>query len=94
MPPQFYLVSTLAPLLEGRISTLEQRTRVREMANGAFGKMEVNPLPGKVAGVPDGYTCLTYEGDEERGGPRGRMHRSIAKFEKSGVGVCYFVSTF
>ena len=38
-------------------------------------------------GLPShgGWTILTYEGDEARGGPKGRLHRALVKFEKQGV---------
>ena len=33
----------------------------------------------------DGQVILTFEGDETRGGPPGRLHRALVKFEKGGV---------
>lgn len=93
MPPQYYLVSTLAPLLDGRVSTAEQKERVGRLARGAFGRLDVNPVPltllpgqeAEVKRVGKGWSCLVYEGDEARGGVKGRRHRSLVKFEKPGV---------
>lgn len=86
MPPQFYLTTTLASILEGNVNTSEQRERVTALANGPFGRMSLNPQP-LARGAPLGRTILTYEGDESRGGPKGHLHRSIVKFEKGGVHV-------
>lgn len=33
----------------------------------------------------DGKIILTYEGDETRGGPKGRLHRTVVKLGKGGV---------
>jgi len=87
MPPQFYLVSTLAPLLDGDVSTSEQRARVQRLAEGNFGRMSVNPkgLIPVPEGTPEGYSILTYEGDEARGGRKGRLHRALVKWQKAVV---------
>lgn len=84
MPPQFYLVTTLASVLEGDVNTAQQRDTVALLSSGAFGKMVINPRP-LPHGAPEGWTVLTYEGDESRGGAKGRLHRSLVKFEKGGV---------
>ncbi|KAI0683303.1 hypothetical protein BC835DRAFT_1395834 [Cytidiella melzeri] len=85
MPPQFYLVSTLEGLIGGG-------ERVGRMGRGAFGRMGFCPMPmsmksgpGGVGGPREGWTWLTYEGDETRGGRKGRVHRSMVKFERPGV---------
>jgi hypothetical protein len=78
MPPQHYILATLADLLVERQTTPQQRARVEELSAGAFGRMVVCPRAGKRDA--DGRTPLVYEGDEARGGPRGRLHRSIVLF--------------
>ncbi|THG99960.1 hypothetical protein EW026_g2479 [Hermanssonia centrifuga] len=84
MPPQFYLVSTLASILDGNVNTLEQRARVEALSSGVFGRMVINPRP-LAHGAPDGWSILTYEGDETRGGAKGRLHRSLVKFAGRGT---------
>ncbi|KAI0333560.1 hypothetical protein GY45DRAFT_1319527 [Cubamyces sp. BRFM 1775] len=87
-PPQFYLLTTLAGILQGTQNTPDQRERVRTLAHGAFGSMVINPraLPGHdVKGT--GYQVLTYEGDETRGGSPGRLHRSKVWFGPGGAAV-------
>ncbi|KAF7799542.1 hypothetical protein EIP86_010779 [Pleurotus ostreatoroseus] len=79
MPPQFYLVTTLAALLQGDKNTSEQRKKIATLSSGAFGRMTINPRPLR-QGVPEGWSILTYEGDEARGGKKGRLHRSLVKF--------------
>lgn len=84
MPPQYYILSTLADILHGPLNTKEQQDKVRTLSKGTFGRMTINPRPfGK---DENGRTILTYEGDETRGGPKGRLHRVLAKF-KPGVRV-------
>jgi hypothetical protein len=80
MPPQYYLLTTLAGILHGSVANESQRARVEQLANGAFGKMVINPQARTLPEVPKGYTCLTYEGDEARGGPKGQLHRSLVLF--------------
>ncbi len=66
---------------------------MERLASGAFGRMDVNPVPltlipgqeAEVKRVGKGWSCLVYEGDEARGGVKGRRHRSLVKFEKPGV---------
>lgn len=87
MPPQHYILTTLAELLAGRQTTHRQRERVGELSAGAFGRMVICPQAGKRGA--DGRTPLVYEGDEARGGPRGRLHRSIVLFSpETKVGLC------
>lgn len=51
-----------------------------------FGHMVINPrrLPLRAEDA-EGRTILTYEGDETRGGSKGRLHRAYVKFGKGGV---------
>ncbi|KAF6764022.1 hypothetical protein DFP72DRAFT_874045 [Ephemerocybe angulata] len=66
MPPQYYILSTLADILKGTTNTAEQRDQVKKLSQGAFGKLVINPLG--VGRTDDGRTILAYEGDETRGG--------------------------
>ncbi|KAI0302188.1 hypothetical protein BC826DRAFT_904409 [Russula brevipes] len=72
MPPQHYILSTLADILAGREATAEQRARVERLSAGAFGRMVV---------CPRRRTPFVFEGDEARGGPKGRLHRSLVLFD-------------
>lgn len=60
MPPQYYLISTLAEILSGSQNSEAQRTRVRQLAEGDFGRMVILPRQSK---LEDGRMLLTYEGD-------------------------------
>jgi hypothetical protein len=88
MPPQYYLLTTLCDILQGSKNTLHQREKVETLSRGAFGCMVINPQI-----LPDhdnqSHTILTLEGDETRGGPKGRLHRVIVTPEKGGV--CIFI---
>lgn len=85
-PPQFYLLRTLADVLDGAQNTAEQRARVRTLSAGAFGRMVVNPRPTRdPEAEAAGFRVLTYEGDETRGGSPGRRHRCRVKFGAGGV---------
>ncbi|KZV65426.1 hypothetical protein PENSPDRAFT_655802 [Peniophora sp. CONT] len=83
MPPQYYILSTLANILIGHSPSATQRAQVEALSVGPFGTLVVNPRPYKGPEVPEGLSCLTYEGDEQRGGPPGRLHRSYIRFDKS-----------
>lgn len=90
MPPQHYILTTLADLLVGREATPQQRGRVEQLSAGAFGRMVICP---QAAGKKDanGRTALVFEGDEARGGPKGRLHRSLVLFSpetKVGLMTC------
>ncbi|TDL24933.1 hypothetical protein BD410DRAFT_813794 [Rickenella mellea] len=87
MPPQFYILTTLAPLLSTRVHTREQRQQVQRLSGSMFGRMVMNPrmLPPKEGEDRNGRAVLTYEGDEERGGKPGRLHRSLVRMGKGGV---------
>lgn len=84
MPPQFYLLTTLASFLSGDVTTDEQKDTIRRLAWGSFGGLVINPraLPEK---DEQGLTVLTYEGDERRGGKRGARHRAYVRSEKGTV---------
>ncbi|PFH54250.1 hypothetical protein AMATHDRAFT_72755 [Amanita thiersii Skay4041] len=84
MPPQYYILSTLASILTGHVNTVSQRETVAMLSHGPFGRMVINP---KRLFVEDkeGRTILTYEGDETRGGPKGSLHRAFVKVGKGGV---------
>ncbi|KAF8525072.1 NUDIX domain-containing protein [Hysterangium stoloniferum] len=81
LPPQYYLLDTLASILSGDKTTLEQKNIVSRLANGPFGQMSINPvlLPEK---DEEGCSALTYEGDEARGGDPGARHRTVVRHEK------------
>ena len=85
MPPQYYLISTLAQILSGDLNNEVQRTRVRQLAEGAFGGMVILPRQSK---LEDGRLLLVYEGDELLNGPPGAKHRSIIN---SGIGGVSFM---
>ena len=79
MPPQHYILSTIADILVGPEARTHQRERVERLSAGAFGRMVVHVRTGKKdAG---GRTPLIFEGDETRGGPKGRVHRSLVLFD-------------
>jgi len=84
MPPQYYILHTLSPILRGRENTEAQRTGIEQLSRGMFGRMVMTP---RRLGEPDeqGRITLTYPGDHARGGPKGRLHRSVLKFGKQGV---------
>ncbi|KIM72214.1 hypothetical protein PILCRDRAFT_829916 [Piloderma croceum F 1598] len=83
MPPQYYILSTLCDILEGNENTILQRGKIEMLSRGAFGRMVINPvmLPERDA---QGRQILAYEGDEARGGPKGRIHRALGIPGKSG----------
>lgn len=87
VPPQFYLLTTLAEILQGSSNTAHQRAQVERLASSPFGRLVINPkrLPKEV----EGKAVLTYEGDESRGGPPGRLHRSLVVWQKNGVNSGY-----
>ncbi|KAL0946815.1 hypothetical protein HGRIS_012984 [Hohenbuehelia grisea] len=77
MPPQFYIVTTLAGILQGSQTTHEQRAQIEALSNGAFGQMVINPKRLQQRDS-DGCVIFAYEGDETRGGSSGRRHRTLA----------------
>lgn len=85
MPPQYYILYTLSHMLQGNRNTPEQRHQIQSLSRASFGRMVLNP---RRFGQPDseGRVTITYEGDEVRGGPRGRLHRVVVKINKAGVG--------
>jgi hypothetical protein len=93
MPPQYYLLWTLASILQGRENTSAQRDQVATLSRGPFGQMVVNP---QMMSTRDeqGRIILTFEGDETRGGSKGRLHRILMGSSKD-VGfftLCVFLS--
>jgi hypothetical protein len=80
MPPQYYILATLSEILQGRKNTPEQRNKIEILSRGLFGGMVINPkmLPEL---DEEGRTILTYEGDETRGGSKGRFHRVVARIK-------------
>jgi len=82
MPPQYYLISTLAGILTGDRNSEAQRMRVRQLSQGGFGRMVILPRQSKLG---DGRVLLAYEGDELVNGPLGARHRSIIKPGQGGV---------
>lgn len=84
MPPQFYILTSLAAILSGDVSTPKQRDAVTRLALGWFGRLMINPraLPEKDG---QGLVILTYEGDEARGGQVGARHRVHVRSSKGVV---------
>lgn len=78
MPPQYYILSTLADILQGPHNTSDQRRKVQTLSQGLFGRMVINPV--RVGEDHSGRAILAYEGDELRGGTKGRLHRTLVKF--------------
>ena len=82
MPPQHYLISALAGILSGGQNSEAQRTRVRQLSEGAFGRMVIHVRQLKLG---DGRLLLAYGGDELVDGPPGARHRSTVKPGPGGV---------
>ena len=82
MPPQHYLISTLAEILSGDENGEAQRERVRQLSQREFGRMVVLP---RVLRLGDGRLVMVYEGDELVDGPVGARHRSTIKPGPGGV---------
>lgn len=80
MPPQYYILSTLADILQGSTTTPDQRKKVETLSSGLFGQMLIKPR--NHGEDENGRTILTYEGDETRGGSKGRLHRALLKMRK------------
>ena len=70
-------METLRPILTGSTNTESQRNAIQMLSRGAFGRMVINPTSFRVNGGVD--EAFVYEGDELRGGPKGRLHRAIVK---------------
>ncbi|KAJ4475690.1 hypothetical protein J3R30DRAFT_3501923 [Lentinula aciculospora] len=85
MPPQFYLLYTLSSILRSATSSFEERAAVRRLSSGQFGRMIINPRRLVQPQSSSDTTTLTYEGDETRGGPPGRLHRAVVKIGKHGI---------
>jgi len=83
MPPQFYILTTLVDILVGQENTHWQREQINTLSRGAFGRMVINP----VIMLEGGRATMTYEGDETRGGSKGRLHRVSGVVNKAGIPV-------
>lgn len=79
MPPQHYILSTIADIVVGPEARAHQRERVERLSAGAFGRMVVRVRTGKKDA--SGRTPLVFDGDETHGGPKGRLHRSLVLFD-------------
>jgi hypothetical protein len=55
---------------------------VETLSRGLFGRMLVNPRMVSDPGGERGRFVLTFEGDETRGGSKGRLHRVSLKLIK------------
>jgi len=82
MPPQCYILSTLAEIMKGRERTQQQRAQVQSLSNGTFGEMVFDPV--SKGRDESGRTILAYQGDEIRGGSKGRLHRALVRVDKAG----------
>ncbi|KAF9482816.1 hypothetical protein BDN70DRAFT_874629 [Pholiota conissans] len=92
MPPQYYILSTLADILHGSMNTPDQRLKVETLSHGLFGKMVINP---RRKGVDEnGRAILTYEGDETRGGSKGRLHRALVTMNGSSASDISMIRNF
>ncbi|KAF8963528.1 NUDIX domain-containing protein [Flammula alnicola] len=80
MPPQHYILSTLADILHGSINTSDYREKVKTLSRSLFGRMVINPR--KMGEEQDGHVIITYEGDELREGSKGRLHRAMVKMDR------------
>ncbi|KAG2146869.1 NUDIX domain-containing protein [Suillus bovinus] len=81
-PPQYYILETLRLILTGSSCTESQRNTVQMLSRATFGRMVINP---KLFRINDGVNeAFVYEGDELRGGPKGRLHRVVVE-RNSGV---------
>jgi hypothetical protein len=78
MPPQFYLLSTLADVLDRN----DGRDALINLCRTPFSEMVINP-EGSVD--EQGLTTLRLEGDYTRGGSPGRLHRIMARIPKGKV---------
>ncbi|KAJ3900890.1 hypothetical protein F5879DRAFT_970846 [Lentinula edodes] len=85
MPPQYYILYTLSNILRGATSTFEERVAIQRLSSGNFGRMTINPRRLVQPQSSSDATTLTYEGDETRGGPSGRLHRVVVKIGKGGI---------
>lgn len=89
MPPQYYLLSTLADILQGSTNTPTEREKVQTLSRGLFGKMVIFPQRYEKEEDGKGRIILTYEGDETRGGSKGRLHRALIKMTSEGVCIAF-----
>ncbi|THV03524.1 hypothetical protein K435DRAFT_651163 [Dendrothele bispora CBS 962.96] len=85
MPPQIYILATIQDVFSTFPDRTTQHAKIRELSGGLFGKMVINPRKMDANANGRGDAVLTYEGDETRGGKKGRLHRSEVKVGKGGV---------
>ncbi|KAF9066327.1 NUDIX domain-containing protein [Rhodocollybia butyracea] len=85
MPPQFYILETLASILRSATNTRQERAAVQQLSTGQFGQMTINPRYDLAQSKPGEKSVLTYEGDETRGGSPGRLHRAVVTTQKGGI---------
>jgi len=85
MPPPVYILTTIRDIFVSFPDRATQRAKIQELSDGKFGKMVINPrrTDGNTNG--HGNAVLTYQGDEARGGIKGRLHRSEVKVGDGGV---------
>jgi len=82
MPPQFYLLTTLLEVLSDSSTRSREATeRLKSLSSGHFGRMQINPSVLAHDSDPS-KSYMVYEGDEIRGGPKGRRHRSQVQFDE------------
>jgi len=82
MPPQFYLLTTVMEVLsDSPIRPSENTDRLKKLSRSAFGKMQISPsiIPHESDSTK---SYFVYEGDESRGGSKGRRHRSLVQFDE------------
>jgi hypothetical protein len=85
MPPQFYLLTTVMEVLSDSPTRPSENTdRLKVLSRSAFGRMQINPsiIPHESDSTK---SYFVYEGDEGRGGPKGRRHRSLIQFDEKRV---------
>jgi hypothetical protein len=87
MPPQFYILSTLANILSGPVTTAEQRTKTECLSSGVFGKTTF--IPRKLGQDEHGRVILALKGDEMYDGPIGCRHRILGEIVEGEVSL-YF----
>jgi hypothetical protein len=83
MPPQFYLLTTLAELLQEHETAEHEIERISTLCNSTFGHAIIRPERFTIVGEAKSF--MAYEGDEVRGGPPGRKHRMHMEMVGKGV---------
>jgi len=85
MPPQFYLLKTLAEILPSD-STFSPKAfeQLKRLSRGTFGRIQINPSVFRHESDPL-KSYFVYEGDEALGGPKGQRHRSVVCHDEKRV---------